>query len=194
MRRRLLSMLAAVVVTVGASTLGAPPAAAATWTVSPGGPFTGTAGSVVFTDVVTGIRLQCTASTVSGQLSSGTGLSGTGLFSATFGFSGCGGPLGLTISITPCAIPIFNAESYSNGVTTGTVTNICLRFSSPSCAFTVAGSASWTYTNSTGVLRIFGPGTLISSVSGCFGLVRNGDTMSIDAIFVLRPPPVITSP
>lgn len=59
--------------------LGAGPAAATTaWTVTPGGKFTGTAGTTKLKDITNGNALACTQSSISGALKAGSGLNGAG--------------------------------------------------------------------------------------------------------------------
>src|SRR5215831_4683928 len=65
-----------------------------TWTVTPGGSFTGHAGTTKLKDTANGSSLNCTASSLAGRFKPGTGLSGTGIGSITGGgkFTDCLGP------------------------------------------------------------------------------------------------------
>src|SRR5262252_816719 len=51
-----------------------PAAKAVTWTVTPGGSVTGTAGTTTLKDATTGTTLTCTSSQATGTLQSGSGL------------------------------------------------------------------------------------------------------------------------
>lgn len=212
MRKRLMGMLAAgaiaaIVALVGGTT----PAYAATWTVGPGaaGPFnfTGTAaGSTLLTDTNTGTQLTCTSSSAAGNSARGTGLAGTNIAritSTTFG--GCTGPAGITFSVIHSGTWTLNAVSYSGGVTTGTITGISARLSGPLCSATVTGSVQARFINSNTAtppsraqLQVLTTGSTlrISSVSGCFNLIRNGDNATFSGLYnITNPVPMrVTSP
>src|SRR5438067_6834916 len=78
-----------------------PALAATTWTVSPGGSISATAGTTTLKDTGTGTTLNCSSSAAKGTVKSGSGLAGAGIGSITsLTFSGCTGPLGLTFTVT----------------------------------------------------------------------------------------------
>lgn len=160
-----LAAAAAAAVCVGA------PAHAATWTVSPGGAVTGTAGTAIAT--ITNVS-----------------------------FNSCRGPLGIRFNVTNNSVSYqLNAVSHAGGVTTGTLDNISATLSGPLCSATVAGTSaatpgtiSGTYTNSTHTLSVTGGDLHLWNVSGCLGLLNNGDAVSYTANYVLSPGLTITSP
>jgi hypothetical protein len=180
---------------------------AATWTVKPGGAITAKAGTTTLKDSNTGSVLSCTSSSGKGTVKTGSGLSGTAIGSITaLSFSNCTGPLGLTFTVKTAHFPWhLNAVSYNSatGTTTGTVTGIHASLSGPSCSAVVDGTSATanngqvtaTYTNSTGKLATTGAGNLhIYSVSGCAGLIANGDGSSFKGSYAVSPKQTITSP
>lgn len=179
------------------------PAYAATWTVTPGGAVTGTAGTTTLKDTRSGAALTCTSSTTNATVQSGTGLSGTAIATVTSAaFNSCRGPLGIRINVTTDNVAYqLNATSYAAVVTTGTLENISATMSGPLCSATVGGDVptspgvvNGTYTNSTRTLAVSGGNLHVWNVSGCLGLLRTGDAVSYTASYVLSPALTITSP
>jgi hypothetical protein len=186
-------------------TLGATAASAATWTVTPGGAITAS-GSGQVKDTATGTIAKCTSIKVTaGTLKHGSGLAGKGIGTITAGsFTGC---TIATISVTVTAMDFpwkLNATSYnsSTGVTTGSLTGVELGASAPGCAATLEGTTATngkikvTYTNSTHKLKLLGTGGNLTAemVSGCFGLVNNGDPEDASGSLTVTPSQTITSP
>ncbi len=187
--------------------LGAGPAAAATWTVAPGGLFTGQAGTTKLEDTTDGNSLNCTGSHLSGRFKPGTGLSGTGIGSITSGgkFSDCLGPLALAYSITLRGLPWhISVTGDHNGVVHGTISHIEITASLPACRFTIDGTAAkafdgivpFAYSNSAHVLKLLPVGTNLHyyQVTGCAGLVSTGDSAAYLASYALSPGQTITGP
>jgi hypothetical protein len=204
--RRILLTGGATALTIGA-TAGVALAVAITFSITPGGNFSGSAGKTTLTDKNTGSQLSCTSSKSTGTLKSGHGISGTNLGSIkTLTFSGCTGPLGLTFTVTNSNFPwILHGTAYdaSLGVTTGNITGIKAHLSGPSCSANVAGGTPTTpgkvkvkYTNSTHKLKVLaGGGTLhVWNVSGCAGLINSGDPTSFVGTYLVTPAQTITSP
>jgi hypothetical protein len=178
---------------------------AATWTVHPGGTITAKAGTTTLKDTKTGSVLTCTSSSGKGTVKSGSGLSGAGIGSITaLSFTNCTGPLSLTFTVKTTHFPWkLSANSFKNGVTTGTISGIHATLSGPSCSAVVDGtsatanngSVTATYTNSTGKLATTGAGNLhIYNVKGCAGLISSGDGSSFKGSYALSPKQTITSP
>jgi len=178
---------------------------AATWTVKPGGAITAKAGVTTLKDTKTGSVLTCQSSSGKGTVKSGKGLSGTGIGSiSALSFNICTGPLGLTFTVHTTHFPWhLNAVSFSGGVTTGTITGIHATLSGPSCSAVVDGTGATAnngkvtakYSNSTGKLTTTGAGNLhIYNVSGCAGLIGNGDGSSFKGSYTITPKQTITSP
>ena len=206
MHKRLTAVLlssgaAALAVALGASTA---LAADATWSVSPGGSFS-FSGSGQVKDATTGTIAKCTSIKLSGTLKSGHGLSGTGLGTiTTASFTGC------TIATVAIKVAVhglpwkLNAVSFKSGVTTGTISGIDLVATAPGCSATLDGTGAGknngvtkaTYTNSTGKIKLLGPGGNLHSyaVSGCFGLVNNNDPQQASGTETVTPKQTITSP
>jgi hypothetical protein len=175
---------------------------ATTWTVKPGGSFSGSAGLLEMIDTKTQSGFGCSPSSLAGTLKSGSGLAGSHLGSVTsMSATGCNTPAGngLTFSHVPY---VLSASSYSSGTTKGRIAGIHARGSGPGCVFVIDGTSATadngyvkvTYSNSTGKLKP-GPGNLhFYNVSGCFGLFHSGDPVTPVATYTLSPKQTITSP
>jgi len=187
--------------------LGAGPAAAATWTVAPGGPFTGHAGTTKLKDTADGNSLNCTGSVLSGRFKPGTGLSGTNIGSITGGgkFTDCFGPIPLAYTITLRGLPWHvSVTSDHDGVIHGTISHIEITASLPACHFTIDGTTGgafdgivqFSYSNSTHTLKLLPAGTNLHyyKVGGCAGLVNSGDSAAYLASYTLSPGQTITGP
>ncbi|MGH3159715.1 MAG: hypothetical protein ACRDNF_24515 [Streptosporangiaceae bacterium] len=176
---------------------------ATTWTVSPGGSITAS-GSGQVKDTSTGTIAKCTSIKVtSATIKKGSGLKGAGLGTIkASAFTGC---TIATISVTVATANLpwkLNAVSYkaSTGVTTGTLTGVQLDASAPGCSATLEGTTATngkikvTYTNSTGVLKLLPTGGNLTDedVSGCFGLVNNGDPEDASGSLTVTPKQTIT--
>jgi hypothetical protein len=196
---------AAVALTLGLSVTSASATTAKTWTVTPGGNITGTSGTTTLKDTTTGNSLTCKSSSTSATLKSGSGLSGTGLGSVTaLSFKTCTGPLSLTFTVSVGNLPyVLSATKYKSGVTTGTISGIHATLSGSDCSAVVDGATSGTadngkvtvtYTNSTGKLKVLTTGgTLhIYDVSGCLGLLNNGDVSTFSGSYTVKPKQTIT--
>ena len=194
---------AALAIGFGAATSFA--ATAATWSVSPGGTISGTAGTTTVKDTTSGTSASCTSSNLSGSLKSGHGLAGAGLGTVTsVAFNNCS-VAGQTLSISSGPVVwALNASSYASGVTHGTISKIHISVSSSICSFVIDGTGASakngkvkiTYSNSTHKLKILpaGGNLHVYNVSGCFGLISNGDAGSISSAYAISPAQRITSP
>ncbi|HEY1617048.1 MAG TPA: hypothetical protein VGG25_05485 [Streptosporangiaceae bacterium] len=175
-----------------------PAFAATTFTVSPGGAYTGTAGTTTFTDTNTGSALTCKSATAKGTLKSGSGLSGTGIGTITgTTFTTCTGPLGISFTVKQVGTWSLNLTSYTSPTSTGYVSGIDATLSGSLCSATVTGSADATYSNSTGVLTLkpvsgSGHTLTISGVNGCLGLLNNGNTSTFNGAYTISPKQTIT--
>lgn len=191
--------------------LTAVPALASTWTVSPGGGFSGTdsVGQLVqVTDTVgAGITVTCTTSRISGTLNSGAGLAGHHIGAITAAtFAGCS--VGsVTFTVTDVSSSWYlNAVSYASPITSGRVTGIRLHLAgSNGCSAVVGGIAmkpygiTFHYSNSDFALKFAPVANLkFSSVTGCAATATpfaNGDPATYTATYYpITPNQVITSP
>jgi hypothetical protein len=191
--------------------------ATGTWTVKAGsagagktialtGRTTGTSPQIHFTDATSGQALTCASGTAPGTTKTGKGLSGTGIGHVTgpkTTWKTCTGPFGLKFTVTGIGTWNINAASYSSGVTTGKISNIKAKVTDPgTCTFTATGSVAVKYTNKTHVLSVPGKtaGLKVSGVSGCLGIINNGDKAKFRANYALKAntaannPITITSP
>jgi hypothetical protein len=185
----------AVAVTSPAAMAGPGPAvnphslATTTWTVSPGGSFTGKAGTSTFQDATTGATISCPSATITGALKSGSGLAGKGLGTITsMTFSKCSLD-GMAFSLSSGTVDwSLNAVSYntrSDGVASGNITGLHFTISSTNCTAVADGTSGtadngkvrFTFNNKTSHLKIvFTGGNLhVWDVNGCLGLFGNGD-------------------
>jgi hypothetical protein len=196
-------MSAAAVIGLGAGTSLAA-TAATTWTVSPGGAISGKAGVTTLKDTTSGLTVSCKTSTLTGTLKKGTKLPGTKLGTVTgVAFNTCTVD-GQTLSLSSGAVTWgFNAKSEKSGVVSATITGIHISESSSICSFVVDGTSGTadngslkvTYTNSTHKLKILPTGGTLHlwDISGCLGLVADGDAASISATQTITPAQTITA-
>jgi hypothetical protein len=204
MRKRLTTLVlggsaAALAIGLSATTASATTAG---WTVKPGGSFH-SSGSDQVRDTKTSTVAKCTTVKISGTLKKSAS-SGAGLGTLTkASFSGC--TIGtIKVSVAVKGLPWkLNASSYKNGVTTGSISGIELVATAPGCSATLDGTAAGkhngvadaTYSNATGKLVLTGKGNLHSwAVSGCFGLVNNGDPQAASGTNTVSPKQTITGP
>jgi len=200
---------AAVAVLIGTSALPAlAKTAPITWTIKPGGAVTAKAGKTVLVDTKTGTSLSCASSGAKITLKKGSHLPGAAIGSITaISFSKCTGPLGLTFTVASSNLPWkLNALSYNKktGVTTGTITGIHSSLSGPDCSAVVDGTGAAkhngmvvvVYSNKTHKLTVLptGDNLHVYDVSGCLGLINDGDGSSFTAVDVITPAQIITSP
>jgi hypothetical protein len=176
----------------------------ATWTVSPGGAVKAS-GSGQVKDTKTGTVAKCKSIKMSGTVKKGSGLSGAGIGTITKGsFTSCTIAT-ITVKVATHGLPWkLNAVKYKNGVTTGTITGIDLVATAPGCSATLDGTKAGadngkvgaSYNNSTGVLKLLGAGGNLHSwaVTGCFGLVKNGDPQDASGSLKMSPKQKVTSP
>lgn len=183
-------------------------AATPTWSVTPGGAATAKSGTTTLKDKATGTTLKCKSSVTKTTLKKGHKLAGAGIASITsVTFNTCTGPLGITFKVKSSHLPWkLNAVSYNKttGTTSGTITGIHATLSGPGCSATVDGTGSAknngmvkaTYSNKTHKLTVLAnTGNLhIYKVAGCFGLIKNGNGSSYNAVYTVSPVQKITSP
>ena len=202
MLTRLRGTVLTVAVAATVFSLGAGPAFAASYTVTPGGNVTGAAGTTTLKDTTSGTTVNCTSSSASGSLQSGNG---TPLGSiSSISFTNCTGPFGITFSASVTGPFPVNATGYSGGVTSGTITHIHGALTSSLCSLTIDGTSgsanngtvNATFTNSTDTLKVLTTGSTlhIYNVSGCFGFVKNGDSATFTGSYKITPTTTITSP
>jgi hypothetical protein len=197
---------AAIALAVGLSATPSSATTASTWTVEPGGSVTAS-GSLHLKDTKTSTVSPCTSIKLATTLKSGSGLVGTdigSIASATFTrcyLDGIYGQFSVTVNGLPWKL---TAKSYNSGVTTGTVTGIDLTVETTGCVATLDGTAAgqdngtikFTYTNSTGKLKLLPAGGNLHwwSVSGCLGLIDSGDPVQPSGTLTVTPQQTITSP
>jgi hypothetical protein len=183
---------AAAVVAIG---LGAAPALAATTLtvkITHGGSFTATASKTVLSD--NGVNVTCVtkgktpASKATGSTPNKTD---KGTSPVTVGkntklsFSNCTGPLGKVttkVESLPYLVKV-DSKTNSKGETDGIITGVKVAVTTTGCSFTVTGSAPGYFNNSKHTLNTTPKPPVkplnkaqltISKVSGCLGVVKNG--------------------
>jgi hypothetical protein len=184
--------------------LGATPSFATTtaWSVKPGGAVRA-AGHAQVKDAKTGTVAKCKSLKLKATLKKGSGLKGAKIGKITAGsFTGC--TIGsIAVKVAVHGLPWYlNASSYKSGVTHGTITGIDLKASATGCAATLDGTGagkdngkvSVTYSNKTGRLALLGSGGNLHDwkVSGCLGLVNNGDAEHASGTTAVSPKQTIT--
>lgn len=187
----------------------APALAVTTWTVKPGGAFTGTAGKTVVTDATKGLSVTCTSSAAKGTLKSGKGLAGAGIGTVTsLAFKGCN-TSGISVSVTITGKMPLNAVSYNatTKVASMTITKIhgTISVSAINCTATIDGTGATahngmvkaTFTNGTNTLKVLAAGGnlhIYNPSSGCNGAVSNKDAVNWTGSYKFSPKTTITSP
>lgn len=203
MRARLIGALASgAALIVSAVVAGNAAAAPATWTVDPGGDFSGTAGVTLLEVQESGIQLSCESSTVDGVAASGTGLDNplaTIPEEPGIQFNDCSGPFGLTFEVDQVGDWVLNGGSYDGSdVTTGTIDNINADIVGPGCNATASGSVNATFTNSTDVLEVLPDFTLeisfVDPSNNCLGLINEGEHANFSGSYQITPGLTVTSP
>jgi hypothetical protein len=206
MRKRLTALLlgsGAAALALSLATTTAMASSASTWSVKPGGSIKAS-GPAQVKDTKTGTVAKCSSVKLGGTLKKGSGLSGTGLGSVTSAsFSGCKiATIAVTVKVHGLPWKL-DATSYKNGTTSGTVSGIDLVATATGCKATLDGTGAGkdngmtkiTYSNSSGKLSLLGPGGNLHSwaVSGCFGLVKNGDPEQASGTETVTPKQTIKS-
>jgi hypothetical protein len=184
-------------------------AAGTTWTVKPGGSFTGTGLASFVPSGATG-GIACFPSVVKGQLKHGSRLPGFKIGSlTTWTFSGCSEGSGTATK--PLAIKLaggfshrLSLDSYTDGEAKGTVTGFKVTVSGKSCSAVIAGKDA---TSPARLSLTFKPvGATASAfalaarklhvwhVQGCTGIVKNGQTITFVSAGEVSPSQQITSP
>ena len=201
-RTLLTGMAACLVVGLAAG----PAAAAATWTIKPGGAVTLGLVTATIKDTKTASQITCNRGNLTGKLKSGSGLNGTSAGSITgAAISPCFGPGPLNWTITLLGLPWhINLSSYdaSTAVVAGTISHMQIRAKGSACRFVIDGTrggasdgrVKFTYSDPTHQVKTSGGNLHIFTVHGCAGLVASGDPVSLTASFTLAPAQVITSP
>ena len=209
MRVRPVGVLLAAGATALAIVLGAGSSVAATggWAVSPGGPFTGKqSGKVTITDTVTKKSVVCATAAAAGSFKSGTGLPGAGIGRLrSISLTGCAARGGPAFTVQAGALPWrLNAVSYitAKATTYGTLTGMHLTLSATGCNVAIDGTGAAS-DNGSVVIHIHNSpsklklesagGTLHAYVSsGCTGLFRNGDAVTLSSAYLISPVQSIT--
>jgi hypothetical protein len=178
---------AAMAVAFGASSAMAT-AATLTVKVTNGGSYTASSSKTVLTD--NGVSVTCTGSKTSGSIPTKTYTAKTSPVkvgtAAKLSFTGCTGPLGavtVVVHSLPYSVSV-DSKTNSAGQTDGIVGGVNTSVSMTGCSFNVTGSTPGFYTNSSHVLALTPTLPItplntaqltVSNVSGCAGLVNNGD-------------------
>jgi hypothetical protein len=210
MRRRLGGLLLAggtAALAVALSTGSSLAATAAGWNVSPGGAFTGKqSGKVTIADTVTKKSVVCTATAAAGRFKPGTGLPGAGIGSLrSLSLTGCATVGGLAFTVKAGALPwSLNAGKYipAKATTYGTLTGMHLTLAAAGCRATIDGTSA-TSDNGSVVIHIHNSpsklkfeaagGTLHVYVSsGCTGVFKNGNAVTVDNAYLVSPAQTIT--
>src|SRR5262249_53724864 len=123
-----------------------PAAAAATWTIKPGGAVTLGLVTATIKDTTTANEITCKRGNLTGKLKSGSGLTGTSAGRITGGvIDGCAGPGPLPWHITLLGLPWhINLISYdgSTAVVRGTVSHMEISAAGSGCSFVIDGTGA----------------------------------------------------
>lgn len=169
-----------------------------------GGSYTARATKTVLTD--NGVSVTCTststtkASTAKGSIPNGThtGTSPVKVGTVTsLNFRNCTGPLGpvrTTVQDLAYAVRV-DSKTNGSGQTDGMITGIHVKVSMTGCSFVVTGRAPGFYTNSKHTLRMSpklpikplnSARLTVKNVSGCAGLVKDGNHPTYKSTYTLN--------
>ena len=164
------------------------------------GTVTASSTKTTLTDPRSGISVTCTSSKTTATVKNGTttGTSPVQIGTVTkLSFSGCTGPTG-AVTITVMALPYklkIDSKTVS-GKTDGIVSGVSTHVSTTGCSFNTTGSAPGFYNNGTHTLTqtpklpvtpLNKAQLTVSGVSGCAGLVMNGDHPTFTGAYVTSP-------
>jgi len=199
--------VAGMAMAVGAGAVSPATAGATVWSVRPGGAITATAGKTTLKDTTTDTELACNSARMSGTLKGGVRLPGTGIGAIATATFHCPSPIVPPFRLTARGLPWhLNMVSYntSTSVGRGTISHLELMLTGPGCSAVVNGTSGTTadgvvavsYANTTGRLTIHTAGGNLHwfHVSGCAGLVGDGDPATLSAAYAVSPDQEITSP
>lgn len=202
-----LALAGAAALAMGPGAMSSAGATATTWTIRPGGAITATAGKTTLKDTTTGTIETCNSARMSGTLEGGVGLQGTGIGSVTSAAFHCPSPVVPPFRLTARGLPWhLNMVSYdtSTAVGRGTISHLELMLTGPGCSAVVNGTSGTTasgvvavsYANTAGKLTLHPAGGNLHwyQVSGCAGLVADGDPATLSAAYSVSPKQEITSP
>lgn len=199
-------LVASAVVAAGIG-LTATPALAATWTVTgadPSGEAFAESSNTSLEIVRNGAVLTCDLVEVEANIENTAGHSGLsiGQILASDWIS-CTGPLNLTFGVSQVGTWDIDALAATSDpdVSTGAVTGVQASISGPGCSATFTGGAPGSYDNSTGTLTLdpngANPGNAeltASNVTGCLGIITNGDKGLFSGDFSVDPAVQLTTP
>lgn len=200
MLRKLLTTMAAAILTVLAF---APTAQAAVTTIAVGSSTTGNhtvtlanKGSISVT--MGSITAGCTSASGSGYVKAGSPpASSSYLVITSTTFTGCTGPLGIPVTLSQVCDLVVSYDGSPTvaaaltDVVDGTLAvNNCLQVTGTGCSMTVGNSVDADFNETVKAtspskqdLVISGTGLTAQNVSGCFGLVSNGASISFNLTF-----------
>lgn len=199
----ILLVTAVTVLTVG---VGATPALASTWTVSPGGNFGTHSATAFLKDTTSLMTMTCTNSVLKGSLRPGTGPANHlgKIIAATFLSCTVGAT---TFTVTPSDYPWwFTPASFANPVTTGHIAGIHLALSgSNGCTAVVDGTTATAndgkvkvqFSNTSRALTVLSAGGnlhIYSPSASCAGMFAAGDAVPYTATYPVIPNQAIKSP
>jgi hypothetical protein len=162
------------------------------------GTVTASSSKTVLTD--NGVSVTCTSSKATSVIKNGThmGTSPVGIGTVTkLSFSGCTGPLGgVTVTVHSLPYKLSIDSKTVSGKTDGIISGVNTFVSTTGCSFTTSGSAPGFYNNGNHTLNMTSKLPItplnkaqltISGVSGCAGLIHNGDHPTYTATYTVSP-------
>ncbi|MFC5748206.1 hypothetical protein [Actinomadura rugatobispora] len=190
-------LIAGAIAAAGIGLTAAPAAAAdASWTVTGASGYAyGYSDDTQLRVPRSGAVLKCVDAEADATINNGSYSSTVGTIDSTT-WTTCTGPFGLTFNVThggtwnikgvqPTADPAVNV---------GSITNISASISGPACSATFTGGVPGYYRNATGTLSVDptapNPGNVslvASGVTGCLGIIQNGDTAQFTGNFEIDP-------
>jgi hypothetical protein len=140
--------------------------------------------------------LTCEVVAAAASIPTAAGHSGSGIGSISeTAWDTCRGPLNLTFNVVPDHDPVWaiNAVGPRNATSNyGTITGVNATINGPGCTASFSGSVRGYYDNTNGNL-VLDPSVPVSStltasgVSGCLGIIQNGDVGEFSGTFLTDP-------
>lgn len=202
MRTRMPGVLTGLALSAAVALVAAPAASAAqditVTNPNADGTVAATASGVTFADTDTGTEMNCSSSSADGTIADGNHTTPAAIGDLSVGFQDCTGSLG-SVSVTPNGQPYqlhIGSFDSATGVSTGWVGEVDVSVSTLTCSFDAVGNAPGSYDNSTGQLTVTPDVALpdgvapleATNVSGCFGLVGEGDALTFEAVYDITDP------
>ena len=191
-------IIAGAVIAAGIGLTASPAAADAGWTVTGASGYAyGYSDDTQLKVARSGAVLTCEEAEADATIDNVTGHSGDGIGTIdNTTWTNCTGPFGLTFGVTHVGTWNLNAVQTTSDpdLNVGSITNIEATISGPACSAKFTGGVPGYYNNATGTLQVDptapnpnGLELVASDVSGCLGVIQEGDKAEFSGNFAIDP-------